>query len=446
VANKRIDELTAATPVIGDFVATTGVGGPATKATVQQAASAGLRLDTAVIETYTGTNYVPYTYAVTPGFPTSCNGVLTAVNTAGVTVERYNLTGAGLVTLTQSNLVGVAGTYNPTSMASLTSLSAPILVYVGGNYQPSSMASLTTLSAPSLTYVGDIYSPSSMAALTSLSAPLLAYVGSTYQPSGMASLTTLSTPALAFVGGNYSPGNLSSLTSLSALLLAYVGGNYSPGTMASLTTLSTPALAFVGSSFNPYTMAALTNISAPALVYVGSTFNAQNMASLTTLSTPLLAYVGSNYQPNGMASLATISLPSLTSVGVNIARTAYDLGRLAPYSLAALTSFTIPVIEVIGSLSGASISFVTGTAALSTFTLGSTLQRVEGNVIMTSCALLVASVDGILVRLAALDGTGLTTAYSTKTVTITGTSATPSATGLAAKATLVARGCTVTHN
>ena len=58
----------------------------------------------------------------------------------------------------------------------------------------------------------------------------------------------------------------------------------------------------------------------------------------------------------------------------------------------------------------------------------------------------VASVDDLLVRLAALDGTGLTTAYSSKTVTIRGTSAAPSATGLAAKATLAARGCTVTHN
>ena len=166
MANKRIDELTAATPVIGDFVATTGVGGPATKATVQQAANAGLRLDTAVIETYTGTGYVPYTYAVTTGILTSRNGVLTPVNTAGVTVERYGLTAAGLVTLTQSNLVGVKGTYNPTNMASLTSLSAPILEYVGGNYQPSSMASLTTLSAPALAYVGELYTVSSMASLT----------------------------------------------------------------------------------------------------------------------------------------------------------------------------------------------------------------------------------------------------------------------------------------
>ena len=400
MANKRIDELTAATPVIGDFVATTGVGGPATKATVQQAANAGLRLDTAVIETLTGTNYIPYTYVITPGFPTSYNGVLNPVNAAGVTVNKYDRAGGGLVTLTQSNLVGVGGNYQPQNMVSITALSTPLLAYVGGSYTPSTMASLTTLSAPLLAYVGSSYGPNSMASLTTLSAPLLAYVGSGYNPNNMASITALSTP-----------------------LLTYVGDFYQPSTMASLTTLSAPLLAYVHSFYQPNTM-----------------------ASLTTLSTPLLAYVGGSYIPNTMAALTTISLPALTSVGVDLARTTFTNGRIAPATMNNLTTLTFPVIEVIGSASSISINIITAVAALSTFTLGSTLQRVEGNVIMTSNALLVASVDGLLVSLAALDGTGLTTAYSSKTVTITGTSATPSATGLAAKATLVARGCTVTHN
>ena len=193
-------------------------------------------------------------------------------------------------------------------------------------------------------------------------------------------------------------------------------------------------------------MASLTTLSTPLLTYVHSFYQPNTMASLTTLSAPLLAYVGGSYTPSTMAALTAISLPALTSVGVDLARTAFTNGRIAPATMAALTTLTFPVIEVIGSSSSVSINIILGTAALSTFTLGSTLRRVEGNVIMTSCALLVASVDDLLVRLAALDGTGLTTAYSSKTVTITGTSATPSATGLAAKAILVARGCTVTHN
>jgi hypothetical protein len=66
---------------------------------------------------------------------------------------------------------------------------------------------------------------------------------------------------------------------------------------------------------------------------------------------------------------------------------------------------------------------------------------------MTGMKLDQASVDGILVSLAALDGTNGTTAYSNKTVNLSGgTSSAPSATGLAAKATLVGRGCTVNTN
>ena len=71
------------------------------------------------------------------------------------------------------------------------------------------------------------------------------------------------------------------------------------------------------------------------------------------------------------------------------------------------------------------------------------------NFVITNAALNQASVDGILTALAYLNGTVNSpyAAYSNKTVNLSGgTSATPSATGLAAKATLVARGCTVTHN
>ena len=420
---KPINQLSARTPALADVLAVADpFNGQTGKSTVQQAANAGLRLGTAVIETVTGTNYVPYTYAITPGFPTSRDGVLTPVNAAGVTVERYDLAYGGLVTLTQNNLVGVSGNYTPSAMASLTTLSNPLLSYVGSSYQPNTMASLTTLSTPLLAYVGGNYGPNTMDSITTLSTPLLTFVGGAYIPNFMASLTTLSAPLLAYAY-SYQPNNMASLTTLSAPLLAYVGFNYGPNAMASLTTLSTPLLTFVGNLYQPNTM-----------------------ASLTTLSAPLLTFVGGDFQPRILASLATINFPALKSIGVDLARTFFGNGRIYLQSMAALTSVTFPAIEVIGSAQSISVSIINGTAALSTFTLGSTLRRVEGNVIMTSCALTQASVDGLLVRLAALNGTGVTTAYSSKTVTITGTSAAPSSTGLAAKATLVARGCTVTHN
>ena len=117
--------------------------------------------------------------------------------------------------------------------------------------------------------------------------------------------------------------------------------------------------------------------------------------------------------------------------------------------MAGLTTLSLPALVKINSGTGASISLISGTAALTTITLGtsSTLKSISGNVVITSAALTQASVDHILAQLVLLDGTNGTTLYTgAKTVTITGTSSTPSATGLANKATLVGRGCTVTTN
>lgn len=86
-------------------------------------------------------------------------------------------------------------------------------------------------------------------------------------------------------------------------------------------------------------------------------------------------------------------------------------------------------------------------ANLQNFSFNAGLLKVGGNVTMTGMKLTQSAVDGILVSLAALDGTGGTTSYNSFTVNLSGgTSSTPSATGLTAKATLVGRGCTVTTN
>lgn len=185
----------------------------------------------------------------------------------------------------------------------------------------------------------------------------------------------------------------------------------------------------------------LTGIEFTKLELVLGAFNPSTMAALTSLSLPALTTVGGNFGPSSMAALTSLSLPALTTVR----------SIFAPSSMAALTSLSLPVIERIGTTisSGNAIQLTNNTAALATFALPTTLKQVggtAGNVTITSAALDQASVDSILVRLAALDGTGGTVAFSNRTVTITGTSATPSSTGLAAKATLVARGCTVTHN
>ena len=394
MAIKRIDELGAATPLLTDFLPATPTGGPSTKATVKQLYESNIF---AVSVAYTGTAPAPFAAIVSAKSGAQSGSTLTVSD--GVTIETFFYSNGPSTTLTYANLAGIRSTFTMATWANLTSLSFPVLTFCGANFSPGTMALLTTLSIPALVFIQQQLSLSTLGSLTTLSAPALAYVG-TFNPTTMASLTTLSVP-----------------------VLAYVNGSLSPNTMALLPALSFPALTFVGGSFTPSVM-----------------------ASLTTLSIPVLAYVGGTFNPGTMAALVTMSAPALTSVGVDLARTVLTGGNIAPATMGNLTTLTFPVIEVIGSISSISINIITAMAALSTFTLGSTLQRVEGNVIMTSNALLVASVDGLLVRLAALDGTGLTTAYSSKTVTITGTSATPSATGLAAKATLVARGCTVTHN
>lgn len=387
MADLAINALTAKTPVPTDLIPvadpTTGIAG---KSTIQQSYNANIQ---SVSISYTGTAPPPFGSLVAPTCGVQVSAGLTIQN-GGVTTEAIIFSNGSSTTLTSSNLAVVRGNLTMSTWPSLTSLSFPILTGTLGNFNPTIMNLLTTLSIPSLTYVGGAFQTTQMATLTTLSTPELSYCASSYGPNNMAALTTLSIPNLSYSGG------------------------FSPSTMNSLTTLSAPALTIVAGSFGP-----------------------NSMSLLTTLSIPVLASVTGSFDLNNLPSLVTISAPVLTSIGA----------RITLSGMAALTTVTLPVIETIGQGSFISINITSGsTAALSTFTLGSTLKRVEGHTTMTSCALTQASVDDILVRLAALDGTGGTTAYSTKTVTLTGTSATPSATGLAAKSTLVARGCTVTNN
>lgn len=76
-----------------------------------------------------------------------------------------------------------------------------------------------------------------------------------------------------------------------------------------------------------------------------------------------------------------------------------------------------------------------------------TIKKIGGNFSITGAALSEASVDYYLMLLAGLDGSGGTTVFENVTVDLSGgTSAPPSGDGLAAKAVLEGRGCTVTVN
>lgn len=317
----------------------------------------------------------------------------TIVNPSGKWIEAFDYSevdvAGGLTSLTFDDLSGAMGNITPNRLASLTSLNFPQLVVVGGHFSPNTLNALTTLTAPKLTTIVGAFGLSTNPLLTTLSFPALVSVRSNFSPQIMAAVTTASFPALVSVFGNFVPN-----------------------TMGALTALSFPSLVRCGSFFNPYGMNSLTSFLVPALKSIGGALQMQVGSSLTTVAFTSLETVGDSITVNTMTALTSLTFPALISVG------------------------------------GTAGGYITISAApLVTFTLGATLKKVLNNVSITGAALNQASVDNILVRLAALDGTNGTTAYSGRTVTLTGgTSSTPSATGLTAKATLVARGCTVTHN
>lgn len=300
----------------------------------------------------------------------------------------------------------------------ITSLSFNDLTGISGSLQPNSMNALTTLLFPELKFVESNIQPNAMAVLTSLSFPKLVVIGNTFQPSSMASLTSISLPSLSVVGLNF-------------VLSAFFA----------LTTVSVPNLITIGGNFNSTSVSILTTLYFPSLITIGQNFSVGSMSSLTTLTFPSLTVVGNSFTIAPSSAITTFSFPNLTTIG----------GIFSISSMTSLTSALFSAIERIATnvTSGNAISITSSTGSLTTFALPTTLKQVGnggGTIVITSAALNQSSVDNILVRLAALNGTNGTVAFSNRVVTITGTSSTPSATGLAAKSTLVSRGCTVTHN
>ena len=201
-------------------------------------------------------------------------------------------------------------------------------------------------------------------------------------------------------------------------------------------------------------LATFTSLNFPELILFGGTVTTSAGSGLTSLSFPKLEVIQSTFTNNNL-SQSSLSFPELLRMGqfsdiVNSAMTSYSFPKLklieGTFSLAgtksSLTSISFGALEVMTS----TFTMPTTSTSLTSFSFANTLKLFNSNFVTTSNSLNQASVDNILIRLAALDGTNGTVAYSTRTVTITGGAATPSAAGLAAKAILVARGCTVTNN
>lgn len=217
-------------------------------------------------------------------------------------------------------------------------------------------------------------------------------------------ITSLVASSLVQINTDFSV-TMNGVTTLTLTLLQYVGGNFTVGASTLSGTLSLPQLQYVGNTFAPV-MGTITSISAPNLLYCG--LNCGGIcASVTSVDYSSLQYVGGLFNPT-FAGLATLNLPAIVRI---------------------LQAVSITAVNLV------------------TFSFGSTLKQIANNVLIQNAKLNQASVDGILVSLAALDGTNGTTAFSSLTVNLSGgTSSAPSATGTTAAGILTGRGCTVTTN
>jgi hypothetical protein len=338
-----------------------------------------------------------------------------------------------------NNLFGVKSTFAMGTCNSLTGLNLPQLSTVIGNFSPSTLPALTGFSVPQLTTVGGNFSPNNMAELTGFSVPLLTTVGGNFQPNTMNALTGFSVPQLTTVGGTFNPSTMAALTGFSVPQLTTVGGAFNPNTMNALTGFSVPQLTTVGGNFSPSTMTALTGFSAPQLTTVGGAFQPGGLTALTSISMPQLSTVGANLTCTNMNNLVSLNLPQLSRIGANI--------NMPTTSVPALSGFSLPSITgIVGAIA------ITPTAGrFSGLFFGTGLRNVGGNVTITNQRLILPSVENILIRLAALNGTAGTTVYGAgRTVNLSGgTSAGVAALGSAAsgaRATLLARTVTVTMN
>lgn len=413
--------------------------------------------------TVTGTPQYPIELigAISPIFipPKTTSGTKTYTNESGLCLNSFTYvedgTNAGISAITFDNLTGSSGTFNISSCINLTSMSFPLLNIMSSF--SCGLSNLTSLTLPSLVSITGSFSPT-LASINSLSLPVCTLINTFGPTLNSISFTSLSLPVLATVT-NFAPiipyltslslpvcttiyafgptFNSSSFTSLSLPVLATVT-NFT-ATIPHLTSLSLVSLVNVVGSFSP-TLASVTSLSLPACTTINTFTPTLNSASFTSLSLPVLATVTS-FVPV-IPYLVSLTLPLLTTIGGGLVLT--NMANLTTISMVALISVNGAITFTTGFGKIANVQFGSNITSLSTY---GTLKSVNGNVNLSGQALTQASVDGILIALAMLDGTNGTTAYSGRTITLNlGTNATPSATGLTAKATLVARGCTVTNN
>lgn len=397
--DQKISQLTAATtPLTGTELVPLVQSGGNVKATTQDIANLAAGGGTTLSITYTGTVGSGAQATLVPPQAQQNGSAIVAPSGKWASQIVFDGTNNLVTGVTFNDLVGLTSSIS--LPANVTSVNFPALVYAASGF--SIPSTVSTFSAPELVQSAAVQVSGTNTVLTSVSLPKLKYLG--VNGSGN-NIYLISNPNLTTIDF--------------PLLEACYGSGGIAISSAALTTLNLPSLKYIRGG-NSIVSAALTSLSFPALETVSNgtfTITNSNLPLVTSFSAPALKDLFGNTNTNASLSV---------SVGSQFA-------------------VSLPAIERIGVLqTGGNAIQIQG--ATVQFSMGSSLKLVNGNVDASSGALNQVSVDNILVCLAALDGTNGTTAYSSRTITMAGSNAAPSSTGAAAKATLIARGCTVTTN
>ena len=330
-----------------------------------------------------------------------------------------------------------------------TGIAFPALTSVSGSVNLSSATALETVDLGAVVTIGGSFSCNGCTALTSLDLGSIESVGVSVD-FDETPLTTVALPALSTCGGDLLLTTMPNLTTLDVPNLEVVGGTVTLSICDALVTADFPVLS-TAASLEVTQNGALETIGLDALTTVSDVLSFIENPTLGTLDLPVLTDVGGVFGVadhgvllsltfqvwDGAERIETVDLSALTTTGTS-GLSVTNNSQLQAVDLSALTSV------------GGTVDF-RDTISLTTFALPS-LLAVSSDVYFNDGgngggALNQASVDGLLVALAALDGTGGTTTFDNLEVNLSqGTNAMPSGAGLTAKATLEGRGNTVFIN
>jgi len=325
---------------------------------------------------------------------------------------------------------------------SITSISFSSLVSTDGSLRIIDTPSLTSFSAPN--YTG-ITSPDAETVyfinvgLTTLNLPVLSLIdpnlGQKLYIEDSPNLVTINAPLLTS-GAEVTLINLPLLTTISSSL-----SNLRITDLPAFTSFSTSSTTAKVIITSNDTNSALSSINAPN----ATSFDLQDYRTkslLTSISAPLatdLTFFRLQGVVGNLAPLTSVTLSSVTDIGYLTLEyteiTSFSLSTAVNYSYIGNLNYNIKNNPNLTSLTLGTIGTLKNISINSGFQL-----NLSGN------ALDVASVNAVLALLVSLDGTNGTTLFTSNVSLNGGTNAAPTGQGLIDKATLQARGCTVTTN